>query len=258
MRRHRGTKRGRCLSLVAAVFVGYLFGDWHAAIQRSTGFSPSPSQNVALRFPEAMVEAAADAAADVTTGAAKTDAPKDPQLVLFSPEPMVPMVRPQPTASPPSSKNMSAQPAAAAPTPPVPAPHREPRNEGRSTATTPSRTSAKQPALESARHANRPGFLLNDAQIASIKQRLHLTPDQERMWPAVEVALRNIAHANVRGHRPGVPADIEAASLDADSAEVQGLKSAAIPLIMSFSDEQKSEVRSLAHVMGLDKLAAEF
>jgi hypothetical protein len=39
---------------------------------------------------------------------------------------------------------------------------------------------------------------------------------------------------------------------------VQGLKAAAIPLLMSFSDEQKSEVRSLAHVMGLDKLATEF
>ena len=49
----------------------------------------------------------------------------------------------------------------------------------------------------------------------------------------------------------------DVASLDPDSAEVQGLKSAAFPLIMSFSDEQRNEVRSLAHVMGLDKLASE-
>ena len=40
--------------------------------------------------------------------------------------------------------------------------------------------------------------MLNDAQIASIKARLHLTPDQERMWPAVEAALRNIAYAKAR------------------------------------------------------------
>ena len=40
--------------------------------------------------------------------------------------------------------------------------------------------------------------------------------------------------------------------------EVQGLKSAAMPLIMSFNDEQKDEVRSLAHVMGLDQLASQF
>jgi hypothetical protein len=39
---------------------------------------------------------------------------------------------------------------------------------------------------------------------------------------------------------------------------VQGLKSAAIPLIMSFNAEQKDEVRSLAHVMGLDQLASQF
>jgi len=39
---------------------------------------------------------------------------------------------------------------------------------------------------------------------------------------------------------------------------VQGLKSAAVPLIMSFSDDQKNEVKSLAHVMGLDRLASEF
>ena len=50
----------------------------------------------------------------------------------------------------------------------------------------------------------------------------------------------------------------QVASLDPDSLEVQGLKAAAIPLLMSFSDEQKSEVRGLAHVMGLDNLASEF
>ena len=54
-------------------------------------------------------------------------------------------------------------------------------------------------------------LLAKDAQIASVKQRLHLTPDQERMWPAVEVALRNIGSARVRdarqrGARPGATA----------------------------------------------------
>jgi hypothetical protein len=39
---------------------------------------------------------------------------------------------------------------------------------------------------------------------------------------------------------------------------VQDLKSAAIPLLMSFSSEQKDEVRNLAHVMGLDQLASQF
>ena len=102
--------------------------------------------------------------------------------------------------------------------------------------------------------------MLNDAQIASIKERLHLTPDQERMWPGVEAALRNIAYAKAHNaHGRGAPAGTaELAALSPDSAAVQDLKSAAIPLIMSFSDEQKNEVRSLAHVMGLDRLASEF
>jgi hypothetical protein len=49
---------------------------------------------------------------------------------------------------------------------------------------------------------------------------------------------------------------VEAAAVDPEA--VEGLKSAAVPLIMSFSSEQKDEVRSLVHVMGLDQLAAQF
>jgi hypothetical protein len=48
------------------------------------------------------------------------------------------------------------------------------------------------------------------------------------------------------------------AAIDPNSAEVQQLKSAAVPLIMSFNDEQKNEVRQLAYVMGLEKLAQAF
>ena len=105
--------------------------------------------------------------------------------------------------------------------------------------------------------ASRAGYILDDAQIASIKTRLHLTPDQERMWPAVEAALRNMAynrtqHAAARGGARNV----QTAAVDPEA--VEGLKSAAVPLIMSFSSEQKDEVRSLVHVMGLDQLASQF
>jgi hypothetical protein len=110
-----------------------------------------------------------------------------------------------------------------------------------------------------AHRAGHQGFMLNDGQIASIKARLRLTPDQEQMWPAVEAALRNIAYAKAReARRPGAAANTSLASLDPDSDAVQGLKSAAVPLIMSFNDDQKNQVRSLAHVMGLDRLASEF
>lgn len=115
-------------------------------------------------------------------------------------------------------------------------------------------------ALAAPRRAvmNRPGFMLDDAQIASIKQRLHLTPDQEQMWPSVEAALRNIAYTHAQqARRRGVSGDTTPAA-DIDPQSVAGLKSAAVPLIMSFDEEQKQEVRNLAHVMGLDQLASEF
>jgi hypothetical protein len=119
---------------------------------------------------------------------------------------------------------------------------------------------AKQIAAAVNRHIDqRPGFVLNDAQIASIKERLHLTPDQEEMWPGVEAALRNLAYTRSReAGRHGAATNAQLAYADPNSAEVQGLKSAAIPLLMSFNSEQKDEVRNLAHVMGLDQLASQF
>jgi hypothetical protein len=102
--------------------------------------------------------------------------------------------------------------------------------------------------------------VLNDAQIASIKRRLQLTPDQEQMWPAVEAALRSIAYAKAHrtGPRHGPASATQLADIDPNSPEVLGLKSAAFPLMLSLNSEQKSEVRTLAHVMGLDQLASQF
>jgi hypothetical protein len=99
-------------------------------------------------------------------------------------------------------------------------------------------------------------YVLNDAQIAQIRSRLHLSPDQEQMWPAVEAALRTIAYSRAHGHRGGATS-AEVAALDPYGPEVQGLKSAAFPLVMSFSDDQRSEVRNIVHVMGLDQLASQ-
>jgi len=105
--------------------------------------------------------------------------------------------------------------------------------------------------------ASRAGYILDDAQIAGIRKRLHLTPDQERMWPAVEAALRNMAYKRMQqASARGATQNAQAAAVDPEA--VEGLKSAAVPLIMSFSSEQKDEVRSLAHVMGLDQLASQF
>ncbi|MBV1697273.1 MAG: hypothetical protein KGQ47_02885 [Hyphomicrobiales bacterium] len=258
MRRVRGLKRGRYLSLFVAGFVGYLLGAWHGAPARSTDLSAS--QNIALRFPATNAEAAVvEADADMPTGTVSTAELKQSRLALASPQSMVPAVA-APTVESPAAA-ASPPPAAAIPPRITSAVKATPHLETKSAVVAPPRIQpkARMSAAAAPHRANRSGFLLNDAQIASIKERLHLTADQVRMWPAVEAALRNIAYAKERyARRHSTSAAAEVASIDPNAAEVQDLKSAAIPLIMSFSDEQKNEVRSLAHGMGLDQLASEF
>ena len=101
----------------------------------------------------------------------------------------------------------------------------------------------------------KPYTLLSDTQIAGIKERLRLSPDQESYWPAVESALRAVAR-KIHASRQ---ADPHAASppIDPDSAEVQQLKSAAMPLLFQLREDQKNEVRSLARLIGLEKVAAQ-
>jgi hypothetical protein len=48
------------------------------------------------------------------------------------------------------------------------------------------------------------------------------------------------------------------AQIDPDGPEVAQLKSAAFPLIMSMNDDQKQQVRNIAHVMGLERVASSF
>ncbi len=95
---------------------------------------------------------------------------------------------------------------------------------------------------------------LSDAQIAGIKERLHLTSDQEYYWPGIEQALRGIAR-KIQAARLSNP-NANAGSIDPDSQEVQQLKSAAMPLLFQLRDDQKEEVRKLARVIGLEKVAS--
>jgi hypothetical protein len=145
----------------------------------------------------------------------------DSRMVLLSPSPAYPF---------------AAEPAAAAPVAasaePVALPLPKPR---------PAQAAIKP-------HSN---AVLNDAQIAGIKKRLNLTPDQERYWPAVEAELRKMEYAK----RPGAGGN-RAASVDMSKVNVEGLKSAGYPLVMSFSDDQRRELRSLAHLLGLESAMA--
>jgi hypothetical protein len=96
--------------------------------------------------------------------------------------------------------------------------------------------------------------LLSDAQIAGIKDRLKLTSSQERYWPSVETALRAVAR-KIHTRRQADPGASDM-PIDPDSDEVQQLKSAAMPLLFQLREDQKNEVRSLARIIGLDKVAA--
>jgi hypothetical protein len=263
MRRKKALWGGRALSIVVAVFVGYVVAGWNPSASHNNELSAA--QMVALRFPQDF-----DDASSVPTPmpvAATSSSPlAEAQAALLSPTPMAP----QPSAAPVQIVSASPQ-ANIADAPLAQAPVQVAAAE--QTAPTPSAAPAPLPqpvatpanlakkvAAAARRSLNeRPGFVLNDAQIASIKERLHLTADQEEMWPAVEAALRNLAYTRAREmRRKGEPASAQLASADSNSAEVQGLKSAAIPLLMSFNSEQKDEVRNIAHVMGLDQLASQF
>jgi len=94
--------------------------------------------------------------------------------------------------------------------------------------------------------------LLSDAQIAAIKGRLNLTAAQQQNWPAVEEALRNVA----RKIHAARLANAGSSALDPTSAEVQQLKSAAMPLLVQLREDQKREVRSLARLIGLSAVAS--
>jgi len=97
----------------------------------------------------------------------------------------------------------------------------------------------------------RSNHVLNESQIASIKKRLNLTPEQERYWPAVEAELRKMEY-----NKKSAQGASRMASIDMSKVNVEGLKSAGYPLVMSFSDDQRRELKSLAHLLGLESAMA--
>jgi hypothetical protein len=255
MRQKRVSKRGRLLPLIGACIIGYLIGAWHVAALRDVRQSAA-AEAVALRFPREWSVAPA-----ITVVAMRS---LRPDAELFSPVPMVP----------PSQSQSSPEEAIAEKSSTPAADQRIVRTASldgigltaaevgeSSQASSPLSLEppvrAASPAPARLPVANRPGYVLDNAQIASIKARLHLTPDQERLWPAVEAALRNMAYQRRQQVAArGGARNAQTAAVDPDA--VQGLKSAAVPLIMSFSAEQKQEVRGIAHVIGLDQFATQF
>jgi hypothetical protein len=96
--------------------------------------------------------------------------------------------------------------------------------------------------------------LLSDVQIAGIKERLKLSASQESYWPAVESALRAVAR-KIHTTRQAEP-NATGTPIDPEAEEVQQLKSAAMPLLFQLREDQKREVRALARLIGLEKVAS--
>ena len=271
----KGTRRGMSkhalagLATLGVIAIGGLVAGWGASPAETVAMSPADV--VALRFPPDWNDDAADTTAAVPAmpaGAyALASAGERETSLLFDPRPSFPQVPPK--------ADRTAAPLAAAKIVEI---GNEPRSESRSESKSepkaqakiepkpaavasepkPARVAAATPEPRPAPRAHKDsGALFNAAQLASIKSRLRLAPNQEEYWPAVESALRDIgwkaAHDGKGGSRPS-----QVATIDPNSDEVQRLKSAAFPLIMSMNEDQKREVRMLAQVMGLTQVAASF
>jgi len=102
-------------------------------------------------------------------------------------------------------------------------------------------TSVPKITAQSARPTN---ALLDDQQIAAIKARLKLTSSQEKYWPPVEQALREVVTVAYNGRRP-------ASSVDPSHDSVKRLMSAAGPFLAQLRADQKEQIKSLMRVAGL-------
>ncbi len=229
----------------------------------------SPADVVALRFPADWTDGEVAATAPLATYALASaeQRPYDGAIdsaMMFSPNPINPIAAaaaPQPIAvaalSSESQPALQAEPQYEAKAEPKPAPKAEPKAKPVAVA-----TRALAPAHHPAPHRPKDsGVLFNNAQLASIKARLKLSDYQQQYWPAVAAALHALgeraARAPVRA-TTAYASEGPLAGIDPDGPEVQQLKSAAFPLIMSMNDEQKDQVRMLAHVMGLEQVATSF
>ena len=262
----RGTSRRVLAGLAALGVVGIagLVAGWGASPDEPIAMTPADI--VALRFPADWNDddTAATLPAIPSGSYALASAGQREAALLFNPYPSFPQAQARQEMA---VAQPVAQPTVAAPkTEPKTEPKTQTRIEPKPAAATnepkpaPAHAAAATPEPRPAPRARKDsGALFNAAQLASIKSRLRLTPNQEEYWPPVESALRDIGwkatHDDTRkpGSRPNL-----AATIDPNSDEVQRLKSAAFPLIMSMNEDQKREVRMLAQVMGLQQVAASF
>jgi hypothetical protein len=284
-----------CLAVLGAGGIAGLLAGFSA--EPAQTLEPSPAEVVALRFPggSRVIAASRVAAEAPSAGYALASVEPDPQVssLLFSP---FPTYSPAAAASASPASPLPPSPAPVAVRPSLPpqlvsasaeipaqamayaAPDMEQLAEPAARAESPSAAPAAKrvaqpprpaspnpaspnsaspgPASQSAASAS--NAVLNNAQIASIRERLKLSSYQNSLWPPVESALRDISYQGHVKVASNAPASAHGATIDPNSASVQRLKSAAFPLLMSLSEEQKQEIRVMVRLMGLENLASQF
>jgi hypothetical protein len=233
----RGRSRGISKSVLACIAVlgGAAVGGLVAGFNAREGLSPQPASStvvaaiadmapsdcVNLRFPADWADAAVEPVSRMLALASADSG----DISLFSPRPTYAATN----ADAPVMVEATPKPAA----PAAPA------------AKVALASATAKPAKPRSNH------VLNESQIASIKRRLNLTPEQERYWPAVEAELRKMEYS-----KKSAQGASRMASIDMSKVNVEGLKSAGYPLVMSFSDDQRRELKSLAHLLGLESVMA--
>jgi hypothetical protein len=200
----------------------------------------SPSDTVNLRFPADWAEPEGDVPPRTMAFASA-----DGSLTLFSPRPILP-VAVSATSLGGESVEATAPPEPPAKAKPVIAAASIAPVKMALASVTSKPVTLPPPA---ARPVQRSNAVLNESQIASVKRRLNLTPDQERYWPAVAAELRKMEYKKDKSAQGSRMAAIDMSKMDVD-----GLKSAGFPLVMSFNEDQRRELRSLAHLLGLEKV----
>ena len=99
-----------------------------------------------------------------------------------------------------------------------------------------------------------------DARIAAVKAGLRLTPDQEKLWPPVEAAVRDLAKLRIErinARRSNPPPDdlmarmhLRADAMGANAAAFKRAVDAADPLYKTLDDNQKRRLALLTHMEG--------
>ena len=108
---------------------------------------------------------------------------------------------------------------------------------------------------------------LTDARIAAVKAGLKLTPDQEKLWPPVEAAVRDFAKLRIDGANARMNAERDsqdsqkpsdpvarlrdrADTMAATAAAMKRIADAADPLYKTLDDGQKRRLAILTHMGG--------